>query len=78
MGNKGAKNLLILSRQGQTAKSAQAFTVEMEAAGVHVEILACDITNELSLEQCFATVASNLPPIKGCIQAAMVLQVCSI
>lgn len=43
--------------------------------GVHVEAPACDVTKADSLMSVLAHCAESMPPIKGCIQASMVLKV---
>jgi hypothetical protein len=65
----------MLSRQGLRSKDAATFIAEMHANGVHVEAPACDITDAASLQKTLKLVSETLPPIKGCIQAVMVLRV---
>lgn len=72
----GAKNLLMLSRQGRYAMGAEEFIEEMRAAGVHIEAPACDITVASCLQEALEAAAkAKMAPIKGCIQAAMVIHV---
>lgn len=76
MAKNGAKYFLMLSRQGRNAAGAEDFIEEMSAAGVHIDAPACDITIALSVREAVeATTRANMPPIKGCIQAAMVIRV---
>ncbi|ORY17862.1 putative polyketide synthase [Clohesyomyces aquaticus] len=74
MVREGAKHLLLLSRQGPKAKLAKRFLSEMKRAGAHIEAPICDITDSASLEPVLKETSAALPPIKGCIQAAMVLK----
>jgi hypothetical protein len=71
---KGAKNILTLSRSGEHSEGAVRFINEMKKASVHVEALTCDITDIAILRQTLKSVANRLPPIKGCIHAAMVIR----
>ena len=48
---------------------------ELKDDGVHVEAPACDVTNADSLMSVLSHCAQSMPPIKGCIQASMVLKV---
>lgn len=75
MTNRGARNLIVLSRSGANSKVASEMISELTNKGVNIVALRCDISStELlgTLEQC----ASIMPSIRGCINAAMVLNVC--
>ncbi|RWA08359.1 hypothetical protein EKO27_g6749 [Xylaria grammica] len=63
MADRGAKYLIILSRSGATSQVAIELVSELRAKNVHVLTPRCDIST-----------TPNLPPIKGCINATMVLQ----
>lgn len=75
MGRRGAKNLLLISRQGQQTTKASNFLREMHAKGIRVETPACDIADASALRNAMEFATSKMPPIKGCIQAAMVIRV---
>ena len=75
MMDRGAKNLILLSRFGAQNELAVAFKKELEAKGVHMAIPPCDITNVSSLEATLAECIQTMPPIKGCFQATAVLRV---
>ncbi|KAJ5747735.1 uncharacterized protein N7511_009431 [Penicillium nucicola] len=70
----GARYLLLLSRSGAHSQGALSFIRELSARQVKVLAPACDITNRSMLEAVLGDASSVLPPIKGCIQATMVLQ----
>ncbi|KAF2106034.1 hypothetical protein BDV96DRAFT_607692 [Lophiotrema nucula] len=74
MASKGAKNLLLLSRSSARNEGAKAFIAELSASGVKVEAPPCDIADLTIVSRVIDDAASRMPPIKGCIQAAMVLQ----
>jgi hypothetical protein len=74
MATNGAKSILSLSRSGNHSKKATEFVEEMKAAGVHVETPACDITDIAVLRHTLSSVADRMPPLKGCIHAAMVIR----
>ncbi|KAF2752775.1 reducing type I polyketide synthase [Pseudovirgaria hyperparasitica] len=70
----GAKHLLLLSRSGIGHNSDKKQLVhELEEKGVNVNCIPCDITDLESVRTIFAEAAVSLPPIRGCIQAAMIL-----
>jgi hypothetical protein len=48
---------------------------DLAAQDAHVATPACDITNKSLLEAVLCNCALTMPPVKGCIQASMVLKV---
>ncbi|CAG7934385.1 unnamed protein product [Penicillium olsonii] len=70
----GARHLLLLSRSGAHNPGARSFVRELSAHRVNVLAPSCDITNRSMLEAVLGEASSTMPPIKGCIQATMVLQ----
>jgi NADPH:quinone reductase-like Zn-dependent oxidoreductase/acyl transferase domain-containing protein len=76
MAGRGAKNLILLSRSGADSDTARALLEELTERGVRVVTPPCDITDGDALSQAL-TKCKNMPPIKGCIQATMVLKVCN-
>ncbi|KAL2060530.1 hypothetical protein VTL71DRAFT_9171 [Oculimacula yallundae] len=74
MVKRGARNLVLLSRTGAIRKSGQALLAELESKAVTAFAPAADVTDTAALAKVFAHVSANMPPIKGCIQAAMVLK----
>ena len=69
----GARNLLLISRSGSGTDEAQEAIDAMRAAGVHVVAHACDVTDRATLAALFADAAATLPPIRGVVHAAMVI-----
>lgn len=53
-------------------------TLEMEKRGCKVKAIGCDISVESDVAQALEECAHDMPPIRGVIQGAMVLQVCII
>ena len=74
MVDRGAKNLILLSRSTQHSESVRVLLNDLREMGVKVETPACDISDEKALSTALGT-CRHLPPIKGCLQAAMVLKV---
>ncbi len=75
LANHGAKNLIVLSRSANTSEKARSLFDEMDAIGCKIISVGCDISNALSLAEALKTCAQEMPPIRGVVQAAMVLQV---
>ncbi|KAG5788560.1 hypothetical protein H9Q69_012375 [Fusarium xylarioides] len=74
MADRGAKHLIVPSRSGASSQAAVQLVAELTSRGVNVFALKCDVSIregvKVMLEECSRT----MPPIKGCINAAMVLQ----
>ena len=74
MVTRGARNLILLSRNGSKAAPA-GFLETLRDMGVHVETPPCDVSDKSSLESALIYVGQNMPAIKGCIHAAAVINV---
>ncbi|KAI1759001.1 putative polyketide synthase [Hypoxylon sp. FL1150] len=71
MVSKGARNLVLLSRTGPKDSGTIAFIEGLREKGVVVYTPACNISDAASLAATVEYCKLNMPPIKGCIQAAM-------
>jgi hypothetical protein len=71
----GARNLIFVSRSGTSRTESQALVDELEAAGANIRVLACDVVDEDKLQNALGAALAELPPIRGVIQASMVLEV---
>ncbi|KAI1371047.1 hypothetical protein F4677DRAFT_464565 [Hypoxylon crocopeplum] len=72
--SRGAKHLILLSRSGANSKDATKLLADLASRGVHVATPQCDVVNAELLEGALRSIAGDMPPIKGCIQASMVLK----
>jgi NAD(P)-dependent dehydrogenase (short-subunit alcohol dehydrogenase family) len=72
---RGAEHLILLSRSGKSASGSGPFMAELEAAGCEVRAVACDVASEQQLTKALES-CSDMPPVRGVIQAAMLLRVC--
>ena len=74
MVSRGARNLIVPSRSGPSTQAASNLVLELTRRDVRIITTPCNLSSaeELSslLESC-----ADMPRIKGCINAAMVLQV---
>lgn len=76
MAERGAKNIVTISRSGLLDIAAQSLIAKLKATGVFVSVKRCDITSEIQVQQIVQDILREMPPIRGVIQSAMVLQVC--
>lgn len=67
--------IIVLSRSGLRSHGAQAMVKEMEDVGVKLVVESCDVDDFEQLDITLSRCAKELPPIRGVIQAAMVLEV---
>lgn len=75
MASRGARNLALLSRSGAKGDDAKALVIELELKGVCVATPQVNIGDLNNLTQVFNDLAKIMPPVKGCIQAAVALRV---
>ena len=69
----GAKHLAFISRSGDTKPEAKDALAQLQEMGVHAKSFSCDTVDEAALKTTVAKITAQMPPIKGLIQAAMVL-----
>ena len=74
MADRGAKHLIVPSRSGASSKAAADMITQLQARGVTVVAPKCDVSDTASLSSLLDECSKTLPPIKGCINGAMVLQ----
>ncbi|GKT79195.1 beta-ketoacyl synthase domain-containing protein [Colletotrichum tofieldiae] len=75
MASRGAMNIILLSRRGPVEQAAIDLVNELKLVCDNVVTPTCDVTNEEALRDVITELSASLPPIKGCIQGSMVLQV---
>lgn len=77
----GARELILLGRSGAASEEAQAGVARLEAQGVRVHALACDVADRNALTRVFQRIATvdatlgkhTIAPLKGIIHAAAVI-----
>jgi len=70
---KGARSLILLGRRGPVTDEARSALEDLRAADVSVVVKACDVTDKSQLTAVFADIGQNLPPLRGVIHAAAVI-----
>lgn len=78
MVDRGARNLVFLSRSGAQKEEARNLVEQLTTQGARIAAYACDLGNEDRLRLVLQEVSRDLPLIRGVIQSAMLLQVCLI
>ena len=68
-----AKHLLLLSRSGGSNEDARELVEEFQ--DVSIAAPRCDVSDEHTLACTLEEYRTRMPPIQGCIQASMVLEV---
>lgn len=75
MVNRGARHLILLSRRGLSNPYAHELDDDLKRRGVQVWAPSCDIADLNQLMTVVGEAAQTMPPIRGCVQSAMVLRV---
>lgn len=75
---KGAKNLIIMSRNVASSPEAIAIANQLGKDGCQVKLCNCDVANWNRLTKDLAEAQKGMPPIRGVIQGAVVLDVSSL
>lgn len=76
---RGAANILLLTRSGTKSDLNRSnMVMELEKKGVKLQYGVCDITDLGSVREAVNSASKTMPPIRGCFQAAMVIQVCDL
>ncbi|WP_341675851.1 type I polyketide synthase [Niveibacterium sp. SC-1] len=72
LAERGARNLVLISRRGPRTEEAVAGIARLEAQGVRVIAEACDVTDLDALRQLLQR--PDLPPLRGIVHAAAVIE----
>ncbi|TDR93911.1 acyl transferase domain-containing protein [Enterovirga rhinocerotis] len=72
--DRGVRHLALLGRSGAASEDAAALVAELEARGVSLRAIRCDIGNERSVRRALDEIAAEMPPLAGILHAAMVLE----
>ena len=70
----GARHLAFLSRTGRLSSQAQEVLDQLRRRNLHAAVYACDITDQEKLKETISKMRTEMPQVKGVIQAAMVLR----
>jgi acyl transferase domain-containing protein/NADPH:quinone reductase-like Zn-dependent oxidoreductase/acyl carrier protein len=73
LAERGARHLVLFGRRGPGAEEAQTVLARLEKRGVHVLARACDVTDHVALSGLLDEVSQKMPPLRGVVHAAMVI-----
>ena len=74
----GARNLIFASRTGSAKQNSRDLMDELDSRGAEVAVFNCDVSKVEQIDDILAKCATTMPPIRGVIQAAMVIKVIHI
>ncbi|OQD87457.1 hypothetical protein PENSOL_c077G02280 [Penicillium solitum] len=74
MAQNGAKSLIFVNRSGLSKYQSQVTVKNLVEKGIQVITRACDISDETEVQRMLHDLSYCAPPIRGLIQAAMVLK----
>lgn len=74
MAQNGAQNLIFVNRSGLSKYQSQVTVKDLMEKGIQVTTRACDISDETEVQRMLHDLSYCAPPIRGLIQAAMVLK----
>ncbi len=72
--DKGARNLVLMSRGGPVTEESTIAIRGIEAKGVRVHAVACDVTDLKMLTALLSEAALIMPPLRGIVHAATVIE----
>jgi amino acid adenylation domain-containing protein len=70
--DRGARTIVLAGRRAPSPDADRALA-ELRLAGARVEVATVDVTDARAVTQLVADIRANLPPLKGIVHAAMVL-----
>jgi acyl transferase domain-containing protein/NAD(P)-dependent dehydrogenase (short-subunit alcohol dehydrogenase family)/aryl carrier-like protein len=74
MAKLGARHLVLVGRRGIHSEEAQQAVSELETEGVRVVVKQADVSKEEEVAGVLADIDRTLPPLRGVLHAAMVLE----
>ena len=72
--SRGARQLVLVNRSGNVSDEASLAITSMRALGASVDARVCDVTDVDAVASLFAYIASDLPPLRAIVHAAMVVE----
>ena len=73
LASRGARHLILISRSGPDSAAARAAIERLAEQGVRVHAAACDVTNRDALAALLDVTDGDLPPLRGILHAATVI-----
>jgi NAD(P)-dependent dehydrogenase (short-subunit alcohol dehydrogenase family)/acyl carrier protein len=73
LAERGARNLVLVGRSGASTQEAIDGVKDLESAGTRVVVKQADVTDFVQMQRVFDDIGETLPPLRGVIHSAMVL-----
>lgn len=74
MVEKGARNIILISRSGTNPKTRELIK-DMEAFNARLVVHECDVGDKKDVDPFIMRMGTEMPPVRGVIHSAMVLEV---
>ena len=71
--SKGARSLVLISRSGPRSEEAKSALDRLEKQGVTIHADVCDVTDKNALSALLTEISGKLPPLRGIVHAATVI-----
>jgi NAD(P)-dependent dehydrogenase (short-subunit alcohol dehydrogenase family) len=78
MARKGAKHIILASRSSNVSSNVKSLIQDLAVEGTKVVVCQCDVARQEDVARIISECSHDLPPIRGVIHSAMVLNVSSI
>lgn len=78
MARKGAKHIILASRSSRVTDNVKSLIQELAVEGIEVLVRQCDVAKQVDVAKLISECSGDLPPIRGILHSAMVLNVSSI
>ena len=75
MVEKGARNIVLISRSGAVTGKVADLIRDAGTVGANITVYPCDVADKAQVDRLITKDVADLPPIRGVIHAAMVLNV---
>lgn len=72
---KGARSIVLVSRNGQATGKVAELIEEASIEGASIVVRSCDVSNQRQVEKLVTDGVKGLPAVRGVIHSAMVLNV---
>jgi len=73
LASRGARNLILVGRTGQSSAEATEALARLERNGVTVHAASCDVTDKAALSDLLSDASRRFPPLRGIVHAAVVI-----
>lgn len=75
MVQKGAQNIVLLSRSGSVRGQAAREIEALRDCGANIVLRSCDVSSRAAVDDLLQHELAHLPPVRGIVHGAMVLDV---